>query len=275
MAEKDALGALEEARQLNVRNWDERAAVHGQDRCYDIAGFLAGASSLRPTELALCGDVVGRDLLHLQCHFGLDTLSWARLGARVTGLDFSGVAIGRAQALAEQAGLAARFIHADVADLPADLVGGFDVVVATYGVFAWIGDLQAWARTAHQTLRPGGRLVVVDMHPLVQMIEQRDPLIVDFPYADDGSHHCVSAGTYADPAAVLAAQSTVQWAHSVGEIVTALTHAGLRLDQLHEHLSSDRDDRPGVLTQGTDRRWRLQVWDHDLPVLLSLTATKT
>ncbi len=274
VTEEPGLGPLELAGQLNVRNWDERAAVHGQDRYYDIAGFLAGASSLRTTELALSGDVAGLDLLHLQCHFGLDTLNWARLGARVTGLDFSGAAIGRAQALAEQAGLEANFVQADVLQLPTSLIGGFDLVVATYGVFTWIGDLDAWARTAVSALRPGGRLVVVDMHPLAQMIEQRNPRTVDFPYADDGPHHCVSQTTYTDSAVVLAAQTTVQWAHSVGEIVTPLCRAGLRLDQLHEQLSSDRDDRPGVLAQGTDGQWRLQIWDHDLPVLLAITATK-
>lgn len=160
MTEEPGLGPLEQAGRLNVRNWDEWAAVHGQDRYYDIAGFLAGASSLRTTELALSGDVAGLDLLHLQCHFGLDTLNWARLGARVTGLDFSGAPIGRAQALAEQAGLEASFVQADVLRLHASLFGGFDLVVGTYGV-------------------------------------------------------------------VLAAQTTVQWAHSLGEIVTALCRVGL------------------------------------------------
>ncbi len=249
--------------------------MHGQDRYYDTAGFLAGSSSLRETERQLCGDVAGRDLLHLQCHLGLDTLCWARLGARTTGLDFSDVAIDRARALAERAGLDATFVQADVLDLPADLVAAFDLVVATYGVFTWIGDLPAWARAATSALRPGGRLVVVNLHPLAQMIEQRDPLTIDFPYADDGPHQASSESTYANPAVVLSAQTTVQWAHSLGEIVIAITRAGLRLEQLHEHLFTDRDDRPGVLTPGNDGRWRLQIWDRDLPVLFSLAATKT
>ena len=148
-------------------------------------------------------------------------------------------------------------------------------MVATYGVFAWIGDLDAWARSAASALRSPGRLVVVNMHPVAQMIEQRDPWIVDFPYADDEPRRAPSESTYANPAVVLSAQDTVQWAHSLGEIVTAITGAGLRLEQLHEHLSTDRDDRPGVLTLGSDGRWRLQVWDQDLPVLFNLTTMKT
>lgn len=265
----------ETARRLNQVNWDQRAAVHGQDRYYDLAGFLTGDNPLREIELGLAGDVAGRDLLHLQCHFGLDTLGWARLGARATGLDFSAVAVERARDLARQARLDARFVQSDVLELPTDLTGGFDVVVATYGVFCWIDDLDRWARTAATALRPGGRLVVVDGHPILHMIDRQEPLVVDFPYANDGPHRTVSDGTYADPSAVLPATETVQWAHSLGEITTAICRSGLRLDLLNEHLSSDRDDRPGVLTRSTDQRWRLQLWNHDLPVLFSLMASKT
>ncbi len=264
-----------DAYKLNRANWDERAVVHGQDRYYDLAGFLAGANPLREVELRLCGDVAGKDLLHLQCHFGLDTLGWARLGARATGLDFSPVAISRARDLAKQSGLSARFVEADVLALPADLASAFDLVVATYGVLVWIGDLDAWMRTAAAALRAGGRLIVVDIHPLAQMIGSREPLVVDFPYADNRPHHFRSSETYADPSVVLTAMETVQWAHSVGDITTALCRSGLRLDHLEEHLSCDRDDRPGVLVRGADDRWRLRLWDHDLPVLLSIAATKT
>lgn len=130
-------------------------------------------------------------------------------------------------------------------------------------------------RTAAGALRPGGWLIVADMHPLVQMIESVDPLVADFPYADDGPHRCTSSGTYADPSAVLSATETVQWAHSVGEITTALCRSGLRLDRLGEHLSSDRADCPGVLEHDRDGRRRLRLWDQDLPVLPSLAARKT
>ncbi|MGW7573860.1 class I SAM-dependent methyltransferase [Streptomyces sp. NPDC054765] len=265
----------DEARNLNRRSWDERALVHGQDRLfYDTERFLTGGSMLRDLDLALAGDVDGRDLLHLQCHFGLDSLSWARRGARVTGVDFSPVAIGRARELARRTGLAADFITADVLDLPTDLAGRFDVVWASYGVFAWIGDLRAWAHSAGRALRPGGRLVVVDLHPLARMIEQRSPLVVDAPYADDGPHRYSSATSYAAPDKPLENRETVQWSHSLGELVSACAAAGLRIDSVEEHLTSERNDREGVLTQGTDGLWRLQLWEYPLPVLFSVCATR-
>jgi len=266
--------AVEAATPVNRRNWDDRARVHGQDRYYDVAGFLAGASPLRTLERRLCEDVAGRDLLHLQCHFGLDTLGWVRLGARAVGLDFSPVAITRARELAREAGLPATFVCADVLAPPADLAGRFDLVVATYGVLCWIGAMDRWARTAANALRPGGRLVLVDGHPLMQMFDRRDPLVLDFPYGDDGPHRFAGVGTYADPQAVLAHPETVQWAHSVGEIVTALCRAGLRVVEVAEHLDSEADERPGVLVAGDDGRWRLPVAGQNLPVLLSVVAVK-
>ncbi|MGV4926043.1 class I SAM-dependent methyltransferase [Streptomyces sp. BHT-5-2] len=264
-----------EARNLNRRSWDERALVHGQDPLYyDTERFLAGGSTLRDLDVELAGDVNGRDLLHLQCHFGLDSLSWARRGARVTGVDFSLVAIGRARELARRTGLAADFVTADVLDLPADLAGSFDVVWASYGVFTWIGDLRAWARSAERALRPGGRLAVVDLHPLARMIEQRSPLVVDAPYAYDGPHRYSSAASYAAPDRPLENRDTIQWSHSLGELVSAFAAAGLRTDSLEEHLTSERNDRDGVLTQGADGLWRLQLWEYPLPVLFSICATK-
>jgi 2-polyprenyl-3-methyl-5-hydroxy-6-metoxy-1,4-benzoquinol methylase len=263
-----------DASNLNKRSWDERAAIHGQDRVYDTAGFLAGANVLRELDMRLAGDVVNRDLLHLQCHFGLDTLSWARLGARVTGVDFSPFAIERARALAEQAGLTAGFVTGDVLDLPADLDGRFDVVWASYGVFTWIGDVSAWARNAARALRPGGTVIVVDLHPLAQMIDQLSPLVVDTPYANDGPHRSHAATSYVGPHARLTHQETVQWSHSLGELVTAFADAGLRIESVTEHMTSERNDRDGVLTQDSAGLWRLRVWEQDLPVLYSIKAIK-
>lgn len=260
---------------LNQESWDERAVLHSQDpNFYDTDSVLRGASSLRETELALAGDVTGARLLHLQCHLGLDTLSWARRGARPTGVDFSPVAVAKAHRLAERAGQDVAFVHADVCNLPVDLHQRFDLAVATYGIFTWIGDLSAWANNAAATLAPGGRLIVVDLHPLIQMIEQSSPLEVDFPYANNGPHHCHSDTSYANPTAPLTAADTIQWAHSVGEIITAVAKAGLRIEQVDEPLSSDHNDRPGVLTAGTDGRWRLDIWGKPLPVLLAVLASK-
>jgi len=257
--------------ETNRAFWDERAARHGQDAYYDVAGFLGGSSPLHDVELRLLPDVAGLDLLHLQCHFGLDTLAWTRRGARVTGVDFSAVAVERAVGLAARAGLAAEFLQADTQRLPASLDGRFDVVFASYGVLAWIRDVNAWMAGAASALRPGGRLVLVELHPAATMVETVDPLLVDFPYGGAAPLHFDSPGSYADPELDTAANDTVQHAHSLGEVVTAVAAAGLVVQELREYLDAESDDR-GILVRGDDGRYRLPFGDQYLPVLYSLVA---
>lgn len=259
---------------LNRALWDARARIHGStpaDRFYDVESFLAGRQTLFALERGLAGEVAGKDLLHLQCHFGMDTLSWARLGARVTGVDFSPVAIERARRLAEQAGLPATFIEADTQHLPADLAAGFDLAVATYGVLCWIADLDAWMRCAAMALRPGGSLVLVDLHPAHQAVASVDPLVVDWPYGGGDSHREPVTGTYADPGLTTPTQETVQYPHSLGEIVTAAAGAGLTVKHLGEHIAAEFDPR-GILQRSDDDLYRLPFGDSHLPVLFSLRA---
>ena len=188
---------------VNRAWWDERAGLHGQDRVYDTAGFLAGRSRLRQLEAEVAGDVRGQDVVHLQCHTGMDTLSWLRVGAgTVTGIDFSDVAVEKARQIAAAAGYADRasFVQADAVAVPVGLQDRFDVCVATYGVLEWIGDVATWMRSAAGLLRRGGRLVVVDFHPLLQMVETVDPLRLCFPYANDGPRRFGGqTGSYAVP----------------------------------------------------------------------------
>ena len=239
--------------------WDARAQAHGttsSDMFYDVDSFLDGRQTLYGIELELAGDVNGRDVLHLQCHFGMDTLNWARLGARVTGVDFSSAAILRARELAERAGLAADFIEADTQNLPADLANRFDLVIATYGVLCWIADLDAWMRGAAMALRPGGRLVLVDLHPVFQTLASYEPLVADWPYGGGEPQREAVTGTYADPDLPMKAQEVVQYPHSVGEIVTAAAGAGLVVDRLGEHTEavSCRDSCRGLRIMRSDSR---------------------
>jgi SAM-dependent methyltransferase len=254
--------------------WDVRARVHGStaaDRFYDVESFLAGRQTLHPLERGLAGDVAGKDLLHLQCHFGMDTLNWARLGARVTGVDFSPVAVERARDLAGRAGLEATFVEADTQRLPRELAGRFDLVVATYGVLCWIGDLGAWMGGAAMALRPGGSLVLVDLHPAYQTVAGVDPLVADWPYGGGEAHWETITSTYADSGMVTPEQEAVQYPYSLGEIVTAAADAGLVVRHLGEHLAVELDPR-GLLPQGEDGLYRLPFGDSCLPILYSLRA---
>jgi SAM-dependent methyltransferase len=264
----------------NRARWDELAQVHGQDDYYDVNGFLAGRLSLNARERAevsaAIGDPSGADLLHLPCHFGLGTLSWARLGARVTGLDFSPVAVERARRLAASTGIAARFVQADAQQLPDDLADGFDLVFASYGVLCWIADIHAWMRSAVTALRPGGKLVLIDGHPLTQMIHAVDPVTFGFPYQGGAAHHFDSRSSYASSATGLRNTHTVQYPHGLGDVVTGAVTAGLRVDALTEYLDTDvPEGRQDHMVHGDDDRWRLILGGQPVPLHYSLRATKT
>ena len=270
--------AASDERASNLAHWEALAAVHGQDDYYDAEGLIAGADSLsEPEEVAVreaVGDVAGLDVLHLQCHIGFDSISLARRGARVTGADFSPASLAKARDLASRAGVEAEFVQADATALPTELHGRFDLVYSTIGVLCWIDDLAAWMRSAHAALRPGGRLVLVEIHPLFNMVGTPEPFALDFPYALDGPHRFDEPGSYADAGADVAATTEIVYAHSLGETVTAAVHAGLRVDALHEHLDTDLDPRGRVLAREHDGRLRLRVTGRPLPVLFTLLATK-
>lgn len=262
----------------NRRRWDTLAERHGRgaDDYYDVTGFLAGGSSLTDRErsevAAAVGDVAGLDLLHPQCHFGLDTLSWARLGARVTGVDFSPVAVARARDLAARAGLAAEFVEADMLDPPPGLADRFDLVFASYGVLCWIPSARGWMAAAAAALRPGGALVLIDIHPLVAMAHTVQPLVVDFPYGGESPVRLESGSSYAADGLVPRASASVQWPHGLGEIVTAACQAGFRVEALTEWFDEDRDPK---LVPGADGRGRFPLDDQYLPTSYSLRARLT
>jgi ubiquinone/menaquinone biosynthesis C-methylase UbiE len=263
--------------EINQPWWDERAALHGQDAVYDTAGFLDGRSTLYRLDHELVGEVAGRHLIHLQCHTGMDTLSWLRAGAaRVTGVDFSSVALARAAEIAAKAGLADRasFVQADVLAVPEGLHGQFDICYASRGVVGWIGDIDAWMRTAAAVLRPGGHLVLIEMHPLFAMADSVNPLRLDFPYVNDGPRTFTETGSYAAPDAKTVHNTTVQFAHSVGEVITAAVHAGLLIEHVGEHVEVETDVGRGLLRPEADGLVRWRVDTELLPVLYSLRARK-
>ena len=264
----------------NRAHWDAMAAVHGEggDAYYDVEALAAGTRGLLraeddAVELAV-GDVAGKDVLHLQCHIGFDAVTLARRGARVVGADFSPASLEKARAVAERCGVEIEFVEADSQALPSSLHDRFDLVYATIGVVMWIADLDAWMRSVAAALRPGGRLVLVELHPFVNMVGSLSPLVLDFPYADAGPQRFDEDGSYADPDAKLGATVTVQHAHSVGEVVTAALGAGLRVEALREHLEVEHDPRGDLLAREDDGLLRLRIEGAALPVLFTLVASR-
>ena len=256
--------------------WDEAVAIHVASQFYDVASFKAGKSSLLPVEVEEVGDVRGKSLLHLQCHFGMDTLSWARAGATVTGVDYSLPAIEQARMLASELSIDARFVHSNVLDLPGALDGAFDIVFASYGVLIWIPDLRAWGRVAAHFLKPGGVFYLADGHPAIGMFElgKPDHPTVRHSYFRGGPDFWHDeGGSYADVNAHFVNNDTVEYQHTLGEIVTALADAGLRIEFLHEHASAAWAALRGM-TRGDDGLYRLPPEQPSMPLMFSVRATK-
>jgi SAM-dependent methyltransferase len=267
------------ARRINRAHWDALASAHGQDAYYDSEALIAGADSLTDVETAgireAIGAVAGLDVLHLQCHIGFDAISLARRGARVTGADFSPASLEKARTLAKRCEVDVRFVEAEATSLPVELHNKFDLVYSTIGVLVWIADVRAWMRSAAAALRGGGKLLLVECHPLYSMIESADPLRLDFPYVGDGGPRAFDEpGSYAGADLSVAATATVNYAHSIGEVVNAALAAGLKIEHLEEHVDADFDPRGSILAREDDGRYRLRLDGELLPFLFTLVAAK-
>jgi len=264
---------VSEWRETNRAWWDERVPIHIDSELYDVEGFLAGGSKLFDFVIEEVGDVAGATLVHPQCHFGLDTLSWARRGARVTGLDFSPPAVAAARDLAARAGIDdAEFVHGDVYDAPA-LLGGrrFDVVFTGMGALNWLPDVERWAEVMAALLQPGGRFYIAEVHPITGVFAE-DSLTVTHPYfKPEGFVWDDDGGSYADPNADTAHNRTIEWSHGIGAVVSALTAAGLRIEGLHEHPFTFVAGWPALVRDG--RVHRLPDDVPSLPLMFSLLAT--
>jgi SAM-dependent methyltransferase len=218
----------------NRANWNERVAIHVASDFYDVPGFKAGADPLRGFEIEEIGDVTGKSLVHLQCHFGLDTLAWARRGAQVSGLDLSEKAVETATALARECGLEARFLAADVYDAPAVLADTYDIVYTGIGALVWLPDVRRWAEVVAALLKPGGFLYLSEFHPFADILDDATGSTVTFDYFDTDPHIYDEPYTYTGSKA-LTNTTSVQFQHPLGEVISALAAAGLRIDFLHEH----------------------------------------
>lgn len=267
---------VEKFLQVNRARWNELVDVHAGSAHYDLEGFLAGEIRLRDYEIEDVGDVTGKTLLHLQCHFGIETLSWARLGARVTGVDFSDKAVELGARLAEQAGLEGRFVCSDVNTLPDVLDDRFDIVYTSRGVLHWLPDLKRWAEVIEHFLVPGGFFYVTEGHPVAQIFDEDrgdGNLRIRFPYFERRKPDVMLVdGSYADPTAAVDNRLEFGWSHSLGEVVSSLAAAGLHIDFLREE---PEGEWPKSFLERTEAgTWRYPSEHGELPLWFSLRASR-
>ncbi len=256
--------------------WNELTPIHARSAFYDVEGFKRGRITLASIEREELGDVAGKSLLHLQCHFGMDTLSWARLGAQVTGVDFSEEAIALAQSLSRELDIPARFIQTNIYDLPDVLTEQFDIVFTSYGVLCWLPDLERWGQVIARYLKPGGTFYMVEDHPFRAIFDSTrngDDYRVSLSYFQEAEPlRFEGDGDYADPNARVTHHS-YEWLHSLGAIVNALIGAGLRIEFLREFPVCAWQAFP-FLEKGADGWWRARDGMIPIPMTFSLKATK-
>ncbi len=268
---------MDKYREANRALWDEWTGIHYGSDFYRVEAFKQGLNKLRPYEMEEVGPVDEKSLLHLQCHFGMDTLCWARLGAKVTGLDFSPAAIAQARALASELNIPARFVESDVYAASEVLDETFDIVYTSRGVLGWLPDIGRWAHVVTHTVRPGGFFYLTEIHPIALVFDDDDgatELRLRYPYFTQAEPFALEVnGSYADRTATVKQRVEYGWNHALGEIITALATAGLRIDFVHEF---PFNEWPISFLQPTgDGTHRLPPPnDGRLPLFFSLKASK-
>jgi SAM-dependent methyltransferase len=263
---------MDEYLRVNRENWDERAPAHAASPGYEVQRFIDDPSFLsrvvRFDEPRL-GDIRGLEAVHLQCHIGTDTLSLARLGARMTGLDLSPASLVQARALAERAGTAIRYVESDVySALDVLRPASYDLVYTGVGALCWLPSIERWAQVVTGLLKPGGRLFIRDGHPMLFTLDETytDKLVAEYPYFErEEPLVFASSATYVATDVTFSETTTHEWSHGIGEIVTALINVGMQITGLAEHDSVPWEALPGQMTLDessgewrlTDRPWRL------------------
>ena len=258
-------------KEINKKVWNKRTDVHVDSEFYANESFVKGRNSLNSIELELLGDLTGKSVLHLQCHFGQDTISLTRLGAEATGVDLSGNATNIAKELAIETGSSATFVCCDIYDLPKYLNEEYDIVFTSYGTIGWLPDIDKWAAIVNRYLKPGGRFVFVEFHPVVWMFDD-DFDNVKYSYFNASPIIETNEGTYADDDGSLR-QECVSWNHGVGEVVTSLLAKGLVLNSFTEYDYSPYDcfNKTVEVAPG---KFRIKHLEDKLPMLYAVVATK-
>jgi ubiquinone/menaquinone biosynthesis C-methylase UbiE len=268
---------MDEYRQTNRAHWDEATDVHVASEFYDVESFKAGNNRLHAIEREELGNVTGKSLLHLQCHFGLDTLSWARLGADVTGVDFSERAVEQARALSAETGVPGRFILSELYELPSVLDEQFDIVFTSYGAIYWLPDIMRWGEIAARYVKRGGIFYIAEFHPVGFMFDTVDATVTDYrlkyPYFYEAKPIIDDSADYADPNVAMSNTLTYSWAHSMSDIINALIGAGLQIEYFHEFPLSAMKQFPWLEPEGDDL-WRAPADQYQMPMTFSIKARK-
>jgi SAM-dependent methyltransferase len=255
----------------NKQAWNNKTQVHIESAFYDNENFLKGKSTLNSIELELLGSISGKSILHLQCHFGQDSLSLARLGAKVTGVDFSDKAIAKAQEFNRQLDLDAKFICCDIYDLPNHLEEQFDIVFTSYGTIGWLPDLTKWATIVSRFLKPNGKFVMADFHPVVWMYDN-DFKEVFYSYFNIEPIIEHEEGTYADRSSEIQAK-TIGWNHPISDILNALIQAGLEINSFNEYDYSPYNCL-NEMEEFEPNKFRIKQFGNKIPMVFSILATQ-
>ena len=260
--------------EANKASWNESVAIHKNSDFYELKEFKEGMNKLHDLEREELGDISGKSVLHLQCHFGMDTLSLERLGAEVTGVDFSEEGIRTAEEIRDELGMKAEFVLSDIYSLPLKLDKKFDIVFTSYGVLLWLPDLDKWAKMISHFLKDDGFFYIAEMHPFGYVFDNSSEvkdLEVKYPYFKKPEPLVFTEdGTYADIGAKKTNKTTYEWTHSLSDIFMALMNSGLKIEFFHEHPFTVWKQFPWM-KKGSDRYYRM---DEEIPLLFSLKAVK-
>ncbi len=259
-------------KEVNRKLWNERTKVHVQSEFYDVASFKQGKSTLNSIELDLFGNVSGKSVLHLQCHFGLDSLSLTRLGANVTGVDLSDVAIQEAKSLAVELNLNCNFICCDIYDLVNQLDEKFDFVFTSYGTIGWLPDIQKWSEVVSHFLKPEGEFVFVEFHPFIWMFDNNLEK-VEYSYFNRSAIVEVEEGTYGDRSSHISLPS-IGWNHAMGEVLNSLITSGLAITNVQEFDYSPYNIFPGM-KEIEAGKFVIEKWETKIPLVYSIKCQKS
>ena len=258
--------------ETNKATWNEKVKVHSKSDMYDLQVFKAGKSSLMPYELKALGDVKGKSLLHLQCHFGQDTLSWSRLGATCVGVDLSDEGIKLAKELNAELELDANFVCCNVLDTSSYVRETFDIVFTSYGVIGWLPDLKPWGKMIAERLKPGGTFYMVEFHPIVWMFDYLEGKpVMKYGYMQDDVIYEEYEGTYANTSSKMISKE-YGWNHGLSEVINALTEAGLHIDYLNEYDESPYNVLPDLIETDSGM---FVTKDKLYPLIFEVKARKT